>query len=840
MRSNKKHLVLLAITLTLVLLMTSTASALTYHTVAPGDWLSRIAPTYGVTWQEIYEANTSLIKDPDLIFPGQKLVIPDKEAPAATATPVATPAATPTATPVVVDIAAANAKLAALAPMDEAAGMPDILLRDTVLADTLLTAMKTAAGTDLAALPVPMGITAMGYRNVLELYPSTELATMQVTGKELLSLLEGAVSSYVTWKPGDVTIAFGAVPNKTVICLYAGVSYEVDLSQPAGKRIVNATIDGEAIDPEQLLTLAAPLNTATAWKNAGLIAAAPASKQAGTPLHTSLAANLPATTVKADDNWQIIGVNLESPLRDEIMAMVKAGTLTLTASADGNIPNTKALNVYDLVKDGPLSDYTLIDLFHINDTHGRIKAGDGMGFAKIDTIVKNYMAVNANALLLDIGDTFHGVNFVTLTQGETAVNVMNEMKFDAMTTGNHDYNYGQEQLLALDALTDFPVMAANVLKADGTPYLTPYVIKTVDGVRVALIGLATPETVYKTNPNNVIGLTFEDPIVTTKRVLAELAGKADVYVAMAHLGIEGEDTSRALAQAVPELDVILDGHSHSVLNEVVNGVLLTQTGYYDKGLGITTLVMKDGKLDQTGSALYTMEDAVNTVESPAVKAIITAADDMVAALTSEVIGTTAVELDGVRNNVRSRPTNLANLITAAILDGTGADIAITNGGGIRASIEAGAVTKGDVLTVLPFGNYVVVKELKGTDVLAALELGFSTYPEPLGAYSQTAGLTIHFDSSKPTGSRVVEVLVGGVALDPNKIYKVATNDFMAVGGDNYTMLENGPTVGEYPSLDEMVITYIKANGFTAAVEDERVKDVAADAATSLLELVPAA
>ncbi len=828
MRSSKKHLVLLAIVLTLVLLMTSTASALTYHTVAPGDWLSRIAPTYGVTWQEIYEANTSIIKDPDLIYPGQKLVIPDKEAPAPTATPVATPAATPT--PVVVDIAAANAKLAALAPTDEAAGMPDILLHDTVLADTLLTAMKTAAGTDLAAISVPMGITATGYRNVLELYPSTELATVQVTGKELLSLLEGAVSSYVTWKPGDVTIAFGAVPNKTVICLYAGVSYEVDLSQPAGKRIVNATIDGKAIDPEQVLTLAAPLNTATAWKNAGLIAAAPASKQAGTPLRTSLAANIPATAVEADDNWQIIGVNLNSPLRDEIMAMVKAGTLTLTASADGNIPNTKALNVYDLAENGPLSDYTLIDLFHINDTHGRIKAGDGMGFAKIDTIVGNYKAVNANALLLDIGDTFHGVNFVTLTQGETAVNVMNEMKFDAMTTGNHDYNYGQEQLLALAALTDFPVMAANVLKADGTPYLTPYVIKTVDGVRVALIGLATPETVYKTNPNNVIGLTFEDPIVTTKRVLSELAGKADVFVAMAHLGIEGEDTSRALAQAVPDLDVILDGHSHSVLNEVVNGVLLTQTGYYDKGLGITTLVIKDGKLDQTGSARYSMKDAVNTVESPAVKAIITAADDMVAALTSEVIGTTAVELDGVRNNVRSRPTNLANLITEAILDGTGADIAITNGGGIRASIEAGEVTKGDVLTVLPFGNYVVVKELKGTDVLAALELGFSTYPEPLGGYAQTAGLTIHFDSSKPTGSRIVEVLVGGVALDPDKTYKVATNDFMAVGGDNYTMLKNGPTVGEYPALDEMVITYIKANGFAAAVEDDRVKDLAADAA----------
>ena len=826
MRSNKKRLVMLALTLVFALLLTGTASALTYHTVVPGDWLSKIAPTYGLTWQELYEANKDTVKDPDLIFPGQKLLVPEGEAPAVTQSPEPTPAVTPVA----VDTAAANAKLAAVAPADEAAGLPTVLLEDTVIADALLSAMMSAGKADLAALSVPIGITETQYDLMLDGYASTELALVEVTGAELLALLEGAVSGYQTWQPGDVTIAFGGNPGKQVICLYAGVTYDVDLSQPVGKRIVNTAIGDGEITADQVLKLAAPMNTATAWKTAGLIAATPVANQAGTSLKTCLAANLPAMPTAADGNWNIIGVNLDSPLRDEVMAMVKTGSLAFTASADGSLPNTKALNIYDMVEEGALADYKVIDLFHINDTHGRIKAGDGMGFAKIDTLVDSYRAANANALLLDIGDTFHGVNFVTLTKGETAVDVMNEMDFDAMTTGNHDYNYGQEQLLALAELADFPVMAANVLKADGTPYLTPYVIKTVDGVRIALIGLATPETVYKTNPNNVTGLTFEDPIVATRRVLTALEGQADVFVAMAHLGIEGDDTSRALAQAVPELDVILDGHSHSILNEVVNGVLISQTGYYDKGLGITTLAMKDGALNQVGSALYTKEDAVNTVESPTVKAIISAADDVVAALTSEVIGTSPVELDGVRGNVRTRPTNLANLITAAMLDGTGADIAITNGGGIRASIEAGEVTKGDVLTVLPFGNYVVVKELKGSDVLAALELGFSTYPEPLGGYSQTAGLTIHFDSSKPTGSRIVEVLVGGVALEPDATYTVATNDFMAVGGDNYTMLTNGPTVGEYPALDEVLITYIEANGFDAAVEDNRVTDLAADAA----------
>ena len=834
MKQNRKLPVLLATMMVLVLLMTSTASAVSYHTVAPGDWLSKIAPTYDMTWQELYDANRTLISNPDLIYPGQKLMIPDKGT------------AQPTAVPMPDELTIALAKLAALVPKDEVAGIPAVLVSDSALVDSLLMSLKTAAKTDLASLPVPMGIGMENYAGVLKLFQADSLATISVTGKELKALLEGAASGYATWVPGDVTIAFNAASSKTVICQYAGISYAIDLSQPAGKRIVNATFDGKAIADDQVLTLAAPLATATAWKKAGLFAAAPVAQMADQSLAAILATNLPADTSKmaADKNWSLIGINLNNPLRAEILAMVKAGTLKLEASADGKIPAVKALNAYTLISTGAMADYTIIDMFHINDTHGRIKAGDGMGFAKIDTLVKAYKAKNANALLLDIGDTFHGVNFVTLTQGESAVNVMNAMKFDAMAPGNHDFNYGQDRLLALDALTSFPILAANVIKADGTPYLTPYVIKTVDGVRIALIGLATPETVYKTNPNNVTGLTFEDPIVATKRVLAELDGKADVFVALAHLGIEGEDTSRALAQAVPELDVILDGHSHSVLNEVVNGVLLSQTGYYDKGLGITSLVMKDGALVKTSSTLYAMTDAVNTVESSVVKAIVTAADEKVSALTSAVIGTSPMLLDGVRNNVRSRPTNLANLITAAMLDKTGADVAITNGGGIRASIEAGEVTKGDVLTVLPFGNYVVVKELKGSDILAALELGFSTYPEPLGGYSQTAGLTIRVDTSKPKGSRVLSVTVAGVALDPAKTYKVATNDFMAVGGDNYTMLKNGPTVGEYPALDEIVIEYIQADGFGAAVEDARVTDEAppapAEAPAAYVELEPAA
>ena len=826
MNRNRK-LVLIALVLLFTLFTTQIAGAVTYHTVQDGEWLSKIAPKYGLSWQALYELNRDTVKNPDLIFPGQQLVVST---------------ATPTPEPVLGTVTAD------FQPADEIPGIAEARLRDTALLDLINKLQKDVTGADVsgAALPSDAAALKAGPVTASDLaLLATDPASVSVgtvTGKELKAVMERAVSAYNTWKPGDVTVSFNPAFPLTGLDAFAGVTYKVDISQPAGKRITSLAFGGKAVTDDQKLRLALPSDQYAALRQAAVLPAALSLTSAAFTL-TGVAEDLQGQMLTlapvVDDNWSLVGANLVNPLRDEIIALVKAGTLSLPKSADGKAANAKSLNVYELIANGTLAGYKTIDLFHVNDTHGRIKAGDGMGFARIDTLVSAYRAANPGTMLLDVGDTLHGVNFVTLTRGDTAVKVMNAMKFDAMAPGNHDFNYGQARLTELDTLADFPILAANVKKADGTTLLTPYVIKTINGVKVALFGLATPETLYKTNPNNVAGLTFEDPAVTAKAMVAELTGKADVIVALAHLGIEGDYTSRKLAQAVPGIDVILDGHSHSVLNETVNGVLIAQTGYYDKGLGITTLVLKDGRLDQTGSTLYTMADAANTTESTAVKAIVTAADAQIETLTAAVIGTSPVELDGVRGNVRTKPTNLANLITAAMLDKTGADVAITNGGGIRASIKAGPVTKGDVLTVLPFGNYVVVKELKGSDILAALELGFSIYPEALGGYAQTAGMTIRFDSSKAKGSRIVDVKIGGVALDPAKTYKVATNDFMAVGGDNYTMLKNGPTVGEYPALDEILIEYIQSKGFGAAVVDDRVTDVA-PAATSTVDLAPAA
>lgn len=468
-----------------------------------------------------------------------------------------------------------------------------------------------------------------------------------------------------------------------------------------------------------------------------------------------------------------------------------------------------------------------LTIVHTNDTHSRVLSSSGeIGFAKIATKIKEIRNAQENVLVLDAGDTFHGQTISTLVKGESIVKVMNTIKYDAMVPGNHDFNYGQERLVELSQVTDFPIIASNILKADGSTLLPSYIIKEMKGVKVGIFGLATPETTYKTNPNNVTGLTFEDPTVAAEKMVRELEGKADIIIALSHLGLDESSTytSKLVAEKVEGIDLIVDGHSHTVLTEgmKVGDTLIVQTGEYDKNLGIVEMVYADGKVSTSKASLITRESAEQLAEDADVlKAVegITAEQDKI---TSVVIGNTAVELDGLREHARTGETNLGNLITEAMLKATEADVALTNGGGIRASIDVGDITKGEVITVLPFGNYVVVKKVKGSDIIAALEHGVSQYPAANGGFPHVAGIRFAFDSSKEAGSRVTKAEINGKALDVNMEYLLATNDFMAVGGDNYTMLASGQVIKELPGLDEVVMDYIASLGTVEIKIDGRV------------------
>ncbi|MCP1160552.1 MULTISPECIES: bifunctional metallophosphatase/5'-nucleotidase [Bacillus] len=471
-----------------------------------------------------------------------------------------------------------------------------------------------------------------------------------------------------------------------------------------------------------------------------------------------------------------------------------------------------------------------ITILHTNDSHGRAveSDNDGMGFAKISTLVKKFESENPNTLLLDAGDTFHGTNFATLNKGDSIAEIMNKVGYDGMAAGNHDFNYGYQRLLELEKKVVFPVLSANVKKQDGTRLLKPYEIKEVDGIKLGIFGLSTPETHYKTHPKNVEGLTFTDPAAEAREMVKELkAQNVDAIIAVTHLGIDesSTDTSIKVAKEAPGIDLIVDGHSHSVLVEGLKGendTLIVSAGEYTKNLGTVELTFDGKKIVSKTAKLIKKEETADIVPDPAVEEVIKKIQSAQEEILSQVIGKTAVKLDGEREQVRGGETNLGNLITDAMVDVTGADMAITNGGGIRASIDAGDITKGDVITVLPFGNYIVTKKLKGLQIKAGIENGVSAYPDVKGAFPHVSGLTFAIDPSQPAGSRVHSMKIDGKAVDMNKEYVVATNDFMAAGGDEYTSFNDSPILNEYQALDEALINYIQKIGTVNAKVEGRV------------------
>jgi 2',3'-cyclic-nucleotide 2'-phosphodiesterase (5'-nucleotidase family) len=485
----------------------------------------------------------------------------------------------------------------------------------------------------------------------------------------------------------------------------------------------------------------------------------------------------------------------------------------------------------EVVEEPATDEEVMISIVHTNDTHARVEAGgyDGMGFERVATIVSQIEAANPNTLVLDAGDAFHGQTIATLNEGESIVKIFNEIGYDVMTPGNHDFNYGKERLLELDEMAEFPIVAANVYYDDYSEFLPGFTVKEIDGVKVGIFGIATPETVYKSHPANTEGLEFFDPVIASKLMVAKLEDDVDVIVGLVHLGLDESSihTSRLVAENVEGIDLIVDGHSHTELPEglMVGNTLIAQAGGYDNNVGIVDLVVKNGMVTSKSARLINKEEAAELEPDPAITAIIAEVKEANDLITEEFVSENSIELVGEREFVRAGETNLGNLITDSMVEFTGADVALTNGGGIRASIPAGDITVGDVITVLPFGNYVVTIDVTGAEIVEALEHGLSAYPETLGAFPHIAGMNVVFDPSQEAGSRVVEVTIGGEELDMEATYSLATNDFLAAGGDDYTMFGGKELTALYPGLDEILVEYIREYGTEGSPVEGRIQTV---------------
>lgn len=482
-------------------------------------------------------------------------------------------------------------------------------------------------------------------------------------------------------------------------------------------------------------------------------------------------------------------------------------------------------------------------VLHTNDSHGRIKEdGTSMGMSAVKYLADRYENAGASVLILDAGDTLHGLPIVTASRGESAVNVMNAVGYSAMAPGNHDFNYGYEHILELEEEMNFPVLAANVTyEADGSLVFGDHIVITCGEYTIGVFGMATPETVTKTNPNNVVGLDFnEDNLAGIAQAqcdeLKELG--CDIIICLAHLGDDVSSTpyrSTDVLEQVTDIDLWIDGHSHSVLNDdgeahLVNGTLVASTGEYTKNIGVVTY---DGAEFDAGLVHYA--DLCNTYEQdgeiitefygydPEITALVQNYYDEMMEFYSEVVGHTDVLLNGTREFVRTQETNLGDLAADAILAAApNADFALTNGGGIRANIEIGDITRYDLFTVFPFGNMVATVELTGAQIVYILEAATHACPGIDGAFPQVSGITFEIHTyieyegeyANPTnpGSRIQNVCINGEPIDLDATYVMATNDFLAAGGDTYAILaenfeNSGILIGI--NLEDALINYIQ-------------------------------
>lgn len=324
-----------------------------------------------------------------------------------------------------------------------------------------------------------------------------------------------------------------------------------------------------------------------------------------------------------------------------------------------------------------------ITIIHTNDTHARLVGSDSqIGFAKIASLIKEAKVANPNTLVLDAGDTLHGMPIVNISKGENAINVLEAAGYDYMTLGNHDFNYGKDRLLELRDMAKIGMLSANVVDEEGEYLFTPYVIEEIGGVKVGIYGLSTPDTAFLANPKYMEGLTFKDPIEVSKDMVQELEGKADVIIALAHLGLDESSvvTSKALAQAVEGIDLIIDGHSHSLLEagQLENNTLIVQTKNYGENLGYVDIEVLNGEVTGISARLLPVADTAEVVPDPDLAAFIDSIDPRKDPAFNEVIATTDVYLDGVRENVRTKETNLGNLSADAARAATGADIAFVS------------------------------------------------------------------------------------------------------------------------------------------------------------------
>lgn len=489
-----------------------------------------------------------------------------------------------------------------------------------------------------------------------------------------------------------------------------------------------------------------------------------------------------------------------------LLAMAMVLSLTVTGFAIEDTATTREPEV--MTEEATMAGKTVI--LHTNDVHGAVE-----GYAYIAQLKADYEAKGAEVILVDAGDYSQGEVYVSDTKGLDAVEMMNVTGYDVVTLGNHEFDYGYAQLKENMTKADFKVLCANVYGEDGTPIFDAnYTYTTKSGVKIGFFGMETPEAQTKANPALIKGLKFDTDLKAVAEKQLEALKDDDVVIALSHLGVDDSSkpyTSYDLYNAAKGIDFIIDGHSHSVMIKGKNGEPIQSTGTKFANIGV--IVIDDASKKIESNSLYEIKE--DTAKDAAVAAAAQKIIDRIDKEYGAVFAKSKVELNGAKapNGNRDSETNNGDLITDAMLwkvmqnkEGLTVNedhvVAITNGGGIRAAIKVGDVTKKDIKTVLPFGNTIEVIYVTGTELLEALEASTFCVPESIGGFPQVSGISYTistgavYDANAETYpastyygpksiNRVTINSINGKEFKANDTYAVVTNNFCAEGGDTY-------------------------------------------------------
>lgn len=491
-----------------------------------------------------------------------------------------------------------------------------------------------------------------------------------------------------------------------------------------------------------------------------------------------------------------------------------------------------------------------IRILHTNDIHGRSSFQEGatVGFEKLAA----YIQQQQPDLLVDVGDVFHGQAFATLEQGASMAELMKVVGYDAMTPGNHDWNYGKDRLKELSELADTPILAGNVTK-DGQSFFgnDGTLIKQVDGVKIGLLGVFDQDIKDDTAPRNIEGLSFANDAQTATELAAKLRKEGcEIVVALSH-----QLRCEEFLQQTKGIDVLIAGHEHSTLEETYSDadgrtVEVVEVGCYFEKAGLLSITYHpdEKQIVSIKEELLTSEEAAALPANEEVAALLQTINDRQKQTLRQVVGTTGQELDGRWENLRIGETGMGRLVTAAYLYETGADIAFENAGGIRLGrlLPAGNLTYQDIIDTAPYGNYIVTKQITGEAVLSILEksidIGLQNqkayeewlatgsdqvpWPDDNGSYLQFGGLSVHYDPSKPLGERVVSAEVGGAPLVCERLYTIATNNYISLG-KAFPELAEAPELNQYAACDEALTRFVQLgqDRVDAAVEQVGLQSV---------------